>query len=220
MTDNLLIIGNKNYSSWSLRGWLAVKLSGIAFEEKVIPLFHPQHEQTMQTWTPAGKVPVLRTKDGDIWESLAICEYLAEIAPEAGLWPVKANDRAFARSISAEMAAGFFNLRREFPMNCRRKVPGLQPGAECRQEIARIHEIWGQCLQAHSHEGPFLFGKVSIADVMYAPVVCRFNSYGLAQAPQILGYMRAVLELPDMLDWFAAAAREPWTIEGAELGLA
>jgi glutathione S-transferase len=214
MTEATLIIGNKNYSSWSLRGWLAVKMSGLEFEEKLVPLFEDNHADTMARETPAGKVPVLLHNGNTIWESLAIAEYVAELNPAAKMWPLEAGRRAEARSIACEMLSGFTGLRSQYHMNCRKIFSNIAPTEACASDINRIQTIWGNCLT--KHDGPFLFGEFSIADIMYAPVVSRFKTYAVPVDDTIQTYMDAVLDLPDMQDWYAAAEAEPWVIEEEE----
>ncbi|NQV54216.1 MAG: glutathione S-transferase family protein [Rhodospirillales bacterium] len=216
MADLILTIGNKNYSSWSLRGWLATKASGLEFDEKLIRLFEDGHTETMGAETPAGKVPVLRHGNKIIWESLAIAEYVAELAPERNLWPADSGQRAHARSISAEMATGFFGLRGEFPMNIRRKVDERTPSAEAAKDIRRIQEIWTQC-RAVAGNGPYLFGDFTIADVMYAPVVFRFEGYGIEVDEISRAYMDAMLANEWVKEWVAEALKEPWTIDEDEV---
>ncbi len=214
MTDATLIIGNKNYSSWSLRGWLAVKRSGLEFEEKLVPLFEDNHADTMARETPAGKVPVLIHDGNTIWESLAIAEYVAELKPEVKMWPQDAGMRAEARSISCEMLSGFTGLRSQYHMNCRKIYPDIAPTEACANDIARIQDNWGKCLSDHG--GPYLFGAFSIADIMYAPVVSRFKTYQVPVGGAIQTYMDTILALPDMQDWYTAAEAETWVIEEEE----
>ena len=220
MTKPLLIIGNKNYSSWSLRGWLAITMAGIDFDEKIIPLFADGHADTMSRETPAGKVPVLIDDGRTIWESLAIAEYAAELNPDAGLWPADAARRAEARSISCEMISGFTGLRNQFHMNCRRKIEGIVADDEAAADIARIQHIWRDCRRKNANNsagGDFLFGAFSIADVMFAPVVFRFENYFIGVDPVCRAYMDAMLSLPAIQTWKAAAEIETWVIEEEEL---
>jgi glutathione S-transferase len=214
MTDTTLIIGNKNYSSWSLRGWLAVKTSGLTFEEKIVPLFEDNHAETMARETPASKVPVLIHNGYTIWESLAIAEYVAELKPEAKMWPDDAGSRAEARSIACEMLSGFTGLRSQYHMNCRKIISNTEPTDACKADIARIQKIWQDCLTKHG--GPFLFGEFSIADIMYAPVVSRFKTYQVQADETIQAYMDAILGLSAMQEWYAAAEVETWVIEEEE----
>ena len=198
----LLVIGNKNYSSWSLRPWLAMKVLGLRFEEKRIPLYGPEAKPEILRHSPAGKVPILINGTTVVWDSLAILEYLAERHP--GLWPTDRMERARARSISAEMHSGFPNLRNHMSMNVRRRYPGKGRTPEVLAEIERIQQIFSAA------KGPFLFGDFSAADAMYAPVVLRFRTYGVeARNPN---YLDAILALPAMREWIEAAERETESI--------
>ena len=196
----LLVIGNKNYSSWSLRPWLAMKVLGIPIEEKRILLYGPDSKRALLQFSPAGKVPCLVDGALRVWDSLAILEYLAE--RHAGLWPAEANLRARARSVSAEMHAGFPNLRQHMSMNVRKRHPGKGRTPEVLAEIARIVEIWGAA------RGPFLFGPFCAADAMYAPVVLRFRTYEVELPPVCRAYTDAVLALPALQEWMRDAERE------------
>jgi len=173
-----LVIGNKNYSSWSFRPWLAMKVARIAFAETVIPLDTPDFKSRIADLSVAGKVPVLIDGDTRVWESLAILEYLAEKNPEAGLWPRDARARAHARAICSEMHAGFQPLRRQFPMNMRRPVKPHELAADAAADVRRIERLWGDCRARFGQNGPFLYGAFGAADAMYAPVVSRFHTYG------------------------------------------
>ena len=218
MTDLHLLLGNKNYSSWSMRPWLALRYHGIPFAETVVPLYgDDDYKEKILAWSPASKVPVLKDDDARVWESLAILEHLAERFPKAELWPTEAALRAEARSVSAEMHAGFAALRKEQPMNLRRRVPGLTFSADCRADIARIDTIWSDCRRRYGAAGPFLFGQFTIADVMYAPVATRFKTYDIDVSPAAADYMETILNLPAVREWYAAAAKEPWTISRVEL---
>ena len=175
-----LVIGNKNYSSWSFRPWLAMKVARIPFEETVIPLDTPDFKSRITALSGAGKVPVLIDGDTCVWESLAILEHLAEKFPEAGLWPQDAQARAHARAISAEMHAGFQPLRRQLPMNMRRPVKPQRLEADAETDVQRIEAIWSHCRARFGQgRGPFLHGAFGAADAMYAPVVSRFHTYGV-----------------------------------------
>ena len=204
----LLVIGNKNYSSWSLRPWLAMKVLGLAFEEKRIALYTPQAKAEILAHSPAGKVPILVDDDGTrVWDSLAILEYLAERQRErggAGLWPDDRRERARARSLAAEMHSGFTELRTHMSMNVRRHYPGKGRTPEVLAEIERIQAIFDAA------RGPFLFGAFGAVDAMYAPVVLRFRTYGVAVRNQ--QYIDNVLALPAMRDWIEAAGRESESI--------
>lgn len=194
----LLIIGNYNYSSWSLRAWIALKVLGFPFEERRIPLYGPGAKDELLRHSPAGKVPILIDGKNVVWDSLAILEYLAEKNPR--VWPADAADRARARSVSAEMHSGFPSLRAHMCMNVRRRYPGKGRTPEVLAEIRRIEAIWEQA------KGPFLFGPFSAADAMYAPVVLRFRTYGVEVSNR--AYAEAMLALPAMKEWIAAAERE------------
>ena len=196
----LLIIGNKNYSSWSLRPWLAMKVLGIPFEEKRIPLYGPDSGRALLQYSPAGKVPCLVDGELRVWDSLAILEYLAERHP--ALWPAEASLRARARSVSAEMHAGFPDLRQHMSMNVRKRHPGKGRTPEVLAEIARIVGIWGEA------RGPFLFGPFCAADAMYAPVVLRFRTYEVELPRACRAYADAVLALPALREWMRDAERE------------
>jgi len=196
----LLVIGNKNYSSWSLRPWLAMKVLGIPFEEKRIPLYGPDSKRELLQYSPAGKVPCLVDGELRVWDSLAILEYLAERHP--GLWPAEATLRARARAVSAEMHSGFPNLRQHMSMNVRKRHPGKGRTPEVLAEIARVIGIWGEA------RGPFLFGPFCAADAMYAPVVLRFRTYEVELPPVCRAYADAVLALPALQEWMRDAGRE------------
>ncbi len=205
---NKLIIGNKNYSSWSLRPWILLKEVGIAFEEVRIPLFQAGYKSEILKHSPSGKVPALRAGSVTVWDSLAICEYIAELYPEKGCWPDDREARALARSVSHEMHSGFFEIRNALPMNCRKQTEMSNISSELQSEIDRISEIWGSCRHLFSKEGDFLFGRFSTADAMYAPVVLRFNSYGIKIGDSQRAYMETIMSLGSMQEWLAEAVRE------------
>ena len=208
MSNLVLVIGNKAYSSWSLRPWLLMKQAGIGFEEVRLSLYAEGAKQKLLQHSPTGKVPVLKDGDLTVWDSLAICEYLAERHPEKQLWPAQPAARARARSISAEMHSGFANLRNQMPMNVRREFPGRARTPEVAAEVARIEAIWNECRGRHGADGPFLFGAFSIADAMYAPVASRFRTYGVALAGAGTQYVAAIHALPAMREWVAGAQAE------------
>ncbi|HEX5796258.1 MAG TPA: glutathione S-transferase family protein [Geminicoccaceae bacterium] len=212
MAEFTLIVGNKNYSSWSLRGWLAARLAGIDFEEQLVRLSEPGSRRALLAHSPAGKVPVLKHGPRVIWDSLAIVEYLAEQRPAAGVWPGPADARALARSIAAEMHGGFQALRSHMPMNLRKCLPGKGRGPGVQADIARIGAIWQDCRQRFGQGGPFLFGAASAADGMYAPVATRFRTYGVELDPTCQAYVDAVLAWPAFLAWQEEAVAEPWII--------
>ena len=215
MSERKLVIGNKNYSSWSLRPWLAMQVAGIEFEEVQILLDQPDTKEKILEHSPAGKVPILIDGDLTVWESLAILEYLAEAYPNRGLWPEDAILRAEARSVSAEMHAGFGALRDYYPMNMRKRIPGREPTPAVQKDINRILEIWDNCLEAS--QGPFLFGTFSAADAMFAPVVSRFETYEIPVNRKCRAYMDDVLTIPVLEKWYAAAESEPWILEHDEV---
>jgi glutathione S-transferase len=216
MADITIYIGNKAYSSWSLRAWLPLKRLGLPFDEIMILLYEDGSKSLILEQSPSGKVPALRHRDRVVWESLAIGEYLAEEFPAARLWPEHQGARALARAVSAEMHAGFANLRRELAMNLRRIIPGRRFGADCLAEIGRIQAIWRDCRAHHGAEGPFLFGHFTIADAMYAPVVTRFRTYGIALDPVCAAYAEAILALPAMQAWSESARAETIFIDKFE----
>jgi glutathione S-transferase len=210
-----LIIGNKNYSSWSFRPWIAMKAAGIAFEETVISLETKDFKARILALSGAGKVPVLLDGDVRVWESLAILEYLAEKFPAARLWPDHAAGRAQARAVASEMHAGFAPLRRQFPMNMWRPVKARALDAEATANVARIDEIFSESLTRFG--GPFLFGGFGAADAMFAPVVSRFHTYAVDVSAAARGYMNAVMALPAWREWRTAALREQWVLSHDEV---
>ncbi len=213
MGERTLIIGNKAYSSWSLRAWLALMQTGLAFDEVVIPLDRPESAAALAAHSPSRRVPLLVDGPIRLWETLAIIEHLAELAPEAGLWPRDRARRAHARAISAEMHSGFALLRRHLPMDLKRAPdPRGYPEAVA-EEIGRVEAIWTDCREHKPEGGPFLFGAFSAADAMFAPVVTRFVSYAVPLSPRCADYRDAVLAHPPMRAWTKAARAEPWVIE-------
>lgn len=206
-----LLIGNRNHSSWSLRGWLAMRRSGLPFETEVVPLFRDDTAGRMAAFSDAPpRVPVLRRGDLVIWDSLAILEHAAEQAPDAGLWPDDPDIRAEARSAVAEMHSGFAALRTHMPMAIRERVDGRQGRPGVAEDIARVFALWRRCLGRHG--GPYLFGEWSAADIVFAPVVTRFRTYGVAVPEDLAPYARAVLTQPHFQEWEAEAAAEPWVV--------
>ena len=203
----LLVIGNKNYSSWSLRPWIALKVLGVPFEEKRIALRRPETRTEILRHSPAGRVPVLKDGDTVVWDSLAILEYLAEKYPT--LWPGDRAERAKARSMAAEMHSGFPALREHMSMNTRKHYAGKGRTPESMADVARIDEIWSEA------KGPFLFGAFGAADAMYAPVVLRFRTYAVEVRKK--SYLDAMLALPAMREWIEAAEREPQAIPELDL---
>ncbi len=208
-----LYIGNRNYSSWSLRAWLVLRRTGAAFDEVVIPLDRPDTPDKLRAHSPSARVPVLIHGRTTVWESLAIAEYLAERFPTARLWPREPSARAMARAVSAEMHAGFPALRAHMPMDIRGRYPGVGRTSEVAADIARIVDLWTECRRRFGAGGEFLFGHFTIADAMYAPVVSRFLTYGVALEGEAAAYRDAVWRWPALREWVEAAAREPWVIE-------
>jgi glutathione S-transferase len=202
-----LVIGNKNYSSWSMRPWVAMRAFNIPFEEVRIALKQAGTSAAIAEYSLSGRVPVLIAGETTVWDSLAICEYLAEQFPEKNMWPQNVAHRAVARSICAEMHSGFADLRSAMWMNIRASFPGKGRTAGAQADIGRISEIWEDCLSmAGAHE--FLFGDFSIADAYFAPVVMRFNTYAVALAPALQAYVDRVTEHPAVAQWIAAAQQE------------
>ena len=218
MSDLTLIIGNKNYSSWSLRPWLALRHAGIPFDERLLLLCGENWKEAIAAVSPSGRVPVLLHGEHSIWETLAIIEYVNELFPDAGLWPEDREARATARAIANEMHAGFAAIRNHMPMNLRRldlKGRGRGPGVD--DDIARIRAIWRDCRSRYGAGGDFLFGAFCAADAMYAPVVTRFDTYGVDLDETCTAYSRAVLTLPAFVEWRNAALQEPWIVPEDEL---
>lgn len=217
MNKPLLIIGNKNYSSWSLRAWLMLKHAGVDFEELRIPLFVEGYKEKLLSCSPAGKVPVYRDGDLLVWDTLAIGEYLYET--HSSLWPAQREARARARSVSAEMHSGFVPLRKAMPMNIRangRRV-ATSPGLE--NDVARIKDIWRELRTQYAGAGPWLLGDYSIADTMFVPVVFRFLTYGVSEAGKVDEYMQAVARDPFVKEWVRASELEQEVIASNEVGV-
>lgn len=211
-----LIIGNKNYSSWSMRPWIALRQSGIPFTEQKVGLFTEEFSQRVGAVSPAGLVPVLLDGDFAVWDTLAICEYAAERHPEAGLWPKDAKARARARSLAAQMHSGFGALRQAMPMNIEASLPGIDFPEAALADVARVQAIWQETRAQFGQGGPFLFGAFSIADAFFAPVVSRFTTYGIAAPGPVREYMDAVLALPAMQEWTRDALAEATFVEADE----
>lgn len=214
-----LIIGNKNYSSWSLRPWLLLSYHAIPFEEIRIPLYQPDSRQKLAAYTDAGKVPVLHDGDLVVWDSLAICEYVSEKYLDGGGWPADTASRAEARACSAEMHSGFHQLRAQLPMNCRAVSRTVAINPEMEPEIERIVAIWTDLRNRHAAEGPWLFGGFSIADCMFAPVASRFQTYGVTLPGDCSAYVAHVLANEHIELWYRDAERETETLEDAEVGI-
>jgi len=207
-----LVIGNRNYSSWSFRPWIAMKVAAISFDEEVISLYVEGSREKILKHSPGGKVPILIDGDTQVWESLAILEYLADKFPNAGFWPADRQARAHARAISTEMHAGFAALREECTMNFWRPPAKRALSAPAQANVARVQEIWTGARAKYGAGGPFLFGKFSAADAMYAPVVQRFVAYDIDVSAPAKAYMQAVIALPAFQEWRGAALRETWVI--------
>jgi len=208
--DLTLVIGNKNYSSWSFRAWLALSLTGQTFREILVPLDQPETRAAILAHSPTGLVPLLRHGDLAVWDSLAIGEYLAETFPEAGLWPRDSRHRALARAVTAEMHSGFPALRAEFSMDMRRRRR-VVPSQRAERDILRIQRIWAECLLT-SGSTAFLFGEPGLADCFYAPVVSRFVTYGVALDHVAAAYVDRVTRWPLYRAWYEAAEKEPWDL--------
>lgn len=214
MDELVLVIGNKNYSSWSLRGWLMLKATGAPFREVVVPLDQPDTRQQILQYTPSARVPVLIHKGVSIWDSLAIGEYLAETFPAAGLWPQDKEARALARAVSAEMHSGFVDLRREAPMNIRGRFPHRTLNAQATADIRRIVALWRDCRrnfgETRNPDEGYLFGGFTIADAMFTPIATRLRTYEIALDNDTASYVDRVLSTPAMKEWTAAALNETW----------
>jgi glutathione S-transferase len=212
-----LVIGNKNYSSWSMRPWIGMKAAGIRFDETVISLNAPDFKPRLLALSGTGKVPVLIDGDVHVWESLAILEYLAEKFPRAGLWPADAAARAHARAIANEMHAGFVPLRRALPMNMWRPTKKQYLSSDAAANVKRIDAMWSDCRARFGRGGPFLFGAFTAADAMYAPVVSRFHTYAVDVGAAARAYMDAMMALPAWQEWTAGALKEDWVLAEDEI---
>lgn len=211
-----LVIGNKNYSSWSLRPWLAMRQLGVDFSEVQIALYLPESSQHIRRYSPAGKVPVLLDDTITVWDSLAILDYLAEGLPTLHWLPTDKAARAIARSISAEMHSGFHALRHNMPLNCRARLPGKGMTPDVQTDIDRITAIWRDCRQRFGTNGSLLFGQFTIADAMFAPVALRFVTYNVPLDDISQRYVEAILALPAMQEWLQAAEAEVETLPAFE----
>lgn len=215
---NTLYIGNKNYSSWSLRPWLALRWAGVPFGEREIELRQPGYGQQgiaqLLAVAPNGRVPCLHADDLVVWDSLAICEWAAEQRPEAGLWPRDARTRATARSAVAEMHSGFAAVRRDLSMNIHRRTPAVPWAPDTQADIARIDALWSSLRTTHAARGPWLFGQRCIADAFYAPVATRMRSYGVALSPAAQSFADAVFADADFRAWEAASLPDSWDRPG------
>lgn len=214
MTNLTIILGNKTYSSWSLRGWLAIKMTGLPFEEKVVPLYRSETKAELAKESDAPPmVPVLRHGDLTLWDSLAIMEYLAELASDAGLWPTEIKERAMARVYVSEMHSGFAPLRNHVPMDLRRQDSDVELPEDVLQNIERILTIWGQCRAEYADGGDFLFGAYSLVDAAFAPVVVRLRSVGIALDPVCQTYAETLWNHPHFSEWRRDAAKETVVIK-------
>lgn len=214
-----LLIGNKCYSSWSLRAWLLMRVAGIAFTEQLVPLDEPGFKEAIFAAAPGsgGTVPTLVDGEIAVWETLAICEYLHDTQPQAGIWPRDKAARAHARAISSEMHAGFTALRGACPMNLGKRFAARDRGPGVARDVERLTALWRQARERFGAGGPFLYGAFSAADAMFAPVVTRLDTYGIAVDPVSRDYMQAVLALPAYREWLAAALVEPWIVAQDEV---
>lgn len=203
-----LLIANKNYSSWSMRAWLALRAADVPFQERKLTLFSAEFSREIAGASPAGLVPVLLDEGFAVWDSLAICEYVAERHPEAGLWPADARARARARSLASQMHSGFTQLRSALPMNIEANLPGIDFPQTAREDIARLQSLWLETRREFGRSGPFLFGNFSVADAFYAPVVSRFQTYGITTSAPVREYMDAVCNVPAFQQWCQEAREE------------
>jgi glutathione S-transferase len=210
-----LVISSKNYSSWSLRGWLMTRMSGLEFEERGVPIDDPTNRAELLLLSPSVLVPRLEHDGVTVWDTLAIGEYLNETRPEAGLLPADRAARAHCRAICGEMHAGFSNLRSALPMNLKARRPGFKIWSGAQADIERITTIWRECLAPGG--GPYLFGRLGMADAMYAPVVTRFLTYDVPLDPMCAAYGQRIMALPDMIAWVEAARAEPDALEDLEV---
>jgi glutathione S-transferase len=215
MTETILTISSKNYSSWSLRGWLLCRMAGLKFVEEVVPTDDPANRAELLLLSPSILVPCLTHQGIRIWDTLAIAEYLNELRPKAGLLPADHGARARCRSICGEMHSGFTNLRSALPMNLKARRPGFKVWAGAQADIDRITTIWRESFAAH--HGPYLFGNLTMADAMYAPVVTRFLTYDVKLDVDCAGYCDRIIALPDMVEWREAAMLEPEELEELDI---
>ena len=213
-----LVIGNKAYSSWSLRPWLVLKRVGAEFTETRVPLYVHGYKEELLKHAPSGKVPILKHGAVTVWDSLAICEYLAEIFPEAGLWPTEPPARGLARAVSAEIHSGFTAIRNAMPFNCRARDRHVPIGAEVQKEIDRVLALWRDCRALYGKGGPWLFGRFSIADAMYVPIAGRFATYSVPLDAVTRSYVDAALDHPAVREWTAAALQETEVMISNEVG--
>jgi len=219
MSNLTLIIGNRNYSSWSLRPWIFLRHHRIGFEEKRVPLFLETTDAQLAGYDSDFKVPVLQHGELVVWDSLAILEYLSEVCLDGGGWPEGRKARAVARSVSAEMHSSFVNVRSELPMNCRRQFDGIRLSQAAEREIGRIGSLWRKCRNQYGRDGQWLFGDFSIADAMFAPVALRFSGYRIPLAGVAADYVETVLNHPGIVEWVEAGRAETEVIEADEIEL-
>ena len=216
MSKTTLTISSKNYSSWSLRGWLLARFTGLEFDEVLLPPDDPGVRAEMLLLAPSMLVPCLRHKGATVWDTLAIAEYLNEVAPKAGLLPADRVARAHCRSICGEMHSGFTSLRSALPMNLKNRFAGYKVWSRAQTDIDRVVEIWSECLQTYG--GPYLFGARSMADAMYAPVVTRLHTYDVRMSDAAcIGYCLHMMDMPELREWIAAARLEPEDIDELEV---
>ena len=217
MSNLTLIIGNKNYSSWSLRPWVFMKQNQIEFDEKRVPLFTETTDEELSQYNSDFKVPVLKDGDLIVWDSLAILEYISENYLESDGWPREVSARAMARSMSCEMHSSFFNVRNELPMNCRKKFQNIKLSSEAKSEIERIKALWQQCRTRFGTAGEWLFGEYSIADAMFAPIALRLSGYNIPLDGVEQAYVQSVLRQPCIVEWVAAGKIEKEVIGEDEI---
>lgn len=210
MPDPILYIGNKNYSSWSFRPWIGMRVAGISFEEKLVPFDMGNGNPAFKTFSPTGKVPVLVDGDLTVWESLAILDHVARQHPESRLWPENSAFRTKAMAMSSEMVSSFPALRSACPMNMRRERKPIEITPAIARDVDRVQWLWSDCLE--NSGGPFLFGTFSIADAMYSPVVNRLDVYAFETRPEVTAYMDRVKALPAWKEWETAGRAEPWVV--------
>ena len=216
MAEFTLIIGSRNYSSWSMRGWLACREAGLEFDEEVIVLDRPDTATLIRRHSASGMVPILKHGAATIWDSLAIVEYAHEVGAKP-LWPADRAARAMARSAAAEMHSGYRELRQNMPMNIRASHPGRGMTPAVQEDVNRISGLWRECRKRFGADGPFLFGAFGAVDVMFAPVVTRFSTYAVALDNDSQAYCQGVMAHPSVAEWVTAAKREPWLIEKYEV---
>jgi glutathione S-transferase len=215
MAHHVLVIGNKNYSSWSMRPFIGLKAAKIPFEEKLVRMDDPAFSTKVLRVSKSGRVPLLLVDGKPIWDSLAILEYIADLKPS--MWPANRMARATARSVCAEMHAGFHGMRGSCPVNIRRTPKPVVLNDATRKDIARIDEIWTSCRREFGKAGPYLFGKFSLADAMYTPVASRFETYGIKVSKTARDYQKILLNTPAYLEWKEGALKEPWIVQEDEV---